>query len=63
MESALVVVFEVVVCILCRMPLSNYTVRRQLALWLFYPLVVLQKDLVSNNVNRVKYGARQRKFI
>jgi hypothetical protein len=35
------------------MPLSNYTVRRQLALWLlFYPLLVLQNDLVFNNVNR-----------
>ncbi len=34
------------------MPLSNYTVRRQLALWLFNPLLVFQKDLVFKNVNR-----------
>ncbi len=34
------------------MPLSNYTVRRQLALWLFYPLLVFQKDLVFNYGNR-----------
>jgi hypothetical protein len=33
------------------MPLSNYAVRRQLALWLLYPLLVFQKDLVFNNVN------------
>jgi hypothetical protein len=31
------------------MPLSK---RRQLALWLLYLLLVFQKDLVFNNVNR-----------